>query len=107
LDQGNAGTFNVDDLAYQGSTYETATAYGVIQKWNANTGKLTLVGVQGQFKLNDDIKAVSSNANYNLASFEITPLKLSTITIEPDPINAQPDDDYGYSIDIKEWPDTE
>jgi len=107
LDQGNAGTFKIDDIAYQGDTYETAKAYGVIQKWNPDTGKLTMVGVQGQFTIDSDIKAVSSNANYNLASFEITPLKLATITVEPDPINAQPDDDYGYSIDIKEWPDTE
>ena len=97
----------MDDIAYQGDTYDTAKAYGVIQKWNANTGKLILAGVQGQFVVGSDIKAVSSNANYNLASFEISPLKLATITVEPDPITAEPDDDYGYSIDIKEWPDTE
>lgn len=107
VDQGNSGTFKIDDIAYQGDTYDTARAYGVVSKWNANTGKLTLAGVQGQFKVDTDIKAVSSNANYNLASFEITPLKLATITIEPDPLTAQPDDDYGYTTTITEWPDTE
>lgn len=106
LDQGNSGTYKIDDIAYQGETFDTAKAYGVVQKWNANTGKLVLVGVQGQFLVDQDIKAVSSNANYNLASFEVTPLKLATVTVEPDPTTAQPDDDYGYSIDIKEWPDT-
>lgn len=106
LDQGNSGTYNIDDIVYQGSTYDTAKAYGVVQRWNANTGKLLLAGVQGQFRVDEDIKAVSSNASYNLASFEVSPLKLATITIEPDPIDAEPDDDYGYSIDIDEWPDT-
>lgn len=107
LNQGNNGTFKIDDVVYQGNSYEEASAYGVVTKWNANTGKLALAGVQGQFKIDKDIKAVSSNASYNLASFEVSPLKLSTVTVDPDPIDAQPDDDYGYSIDIKEWPDTE
>jgi hypothetical protein len=107
VDQGNNGTFNVDDIVYQGSNYETAKAYGVVTRWNANTGKLALAGVQGQFVANNDIKAVSSNANYNLASFEVAPLKLAMITVEPDPITAEPDDDYGYTTTITEWPETE
>jgi hypothetical protein len=107
VDEGNNGTFKIDDIVYQGPSYETAKAYGVVSKWNANTGKLTLAGVQGQFVTNVDIKAVSSNANYNLASFEVTPLKLATITIEPDPIDAEPDDDYGYSVNITEWPEND
>ena len=106
LSQGNDGNFKVDDIAYQGDNYDTATAYGVVTAWNANTGKLTLAGVQGQFKIDSSIRAVSSNASYTLESFEVSPLKLATVTIEPDPITAQPDDDYGYSTDIKEWPDT-
>jgi hypothetical protein len=107
LSQGNGADFAVDDLAYQGSSYDTATAYGVVTKWSANTGRLVMAGVQGQFKVNNTIKSISSNASYTLESFEITPLKLATITIEPDPLDAQPDDDYGYSTQIIEWPDTE
>jgi hypothetical protein len=30
---------------------------------------------------------------------------LSKITIEPDPVTAQPEDDYGYNIQIEEWPE--
>jgi hypothetical protein len=107
VDQGNAGDYKVDDIAYQGSNYDTASAYGVVTAWNSTTGKLTLAGVQGQFKVDNTIKAVSSNAAYNLASFEVSPLKLATVTIEPDPINANPDDDYGYTTTITEWPDTQ
>ena len=106
LSQGNNGNFNIDDIVYQGDSYDFAKAYGVVTAWNANTGKLTLAGVQGQFIIDSKIKAVSSNASYNLESFEVSPLKLSTITIEPDPLDASPDSDYGYTTDIKEWPDT-
>lgn len=105
LSSGNNGTFQLDDIAYQGSSYESANAYGVVLSWTANTGKLALGAVQGQFKANNTIRALSSNARYQLQSFDISPLKLSKITIEPDPITAQPGDDYGYDIQIEEWPE--
>lgn len=102
---GNSGKYYVDDIAYQGDSYEAANAYGIILSWSANTGKLALGGVQGQFKVDNTIRALSSNAAYQLDSFDIAPLKLTKITIEPDPITAEPDDDYGYTTDIQEWPD--
>jgi hypothetical protein len=102
---GNNGKYYVDDIAYQGDSYEAANAYGIILSWSANTGKLALGGVQGQFKVDNTIRALSSNAAYQLDSFDIAPLKLAKITIEPDPINAEPGDDYGYTTEILEWPD--
>jgi len=102
---GNSGKYYVDDIAYQGDSYEAANAYGIILSWSANTGKLALGGVQGQFKVDNTIRALSSNAAYQLDSFDIAPLKLSKITIEPDPIDAEPGDDYGYTTEILEWPD--
>jgi hypothetical protein len=105
LVSGNSGTFQQEDIAYQGSSYESANAYGVILSWTANTGKLALGAVQGQFKIDNTIRALSSNARYQIDSFDISPLKLSKITIEPDPITAQPGDDYGYDVQIEEWPE--
>lgn len=104
MSSGNNGKYYVDDIAYQGDSYETANAYGIVLSWSANTGKLALGGVQGQFKVDNTIRALSSNASYQLDSFDIAPLKLSRITIEPDPIDAEPGDDYGFTTDIQEWP---
>lgn len=107
LDSGNSGNFYIDDIAYQGDSYESANAFGVVIGWSANTGKLSLGGVQGQFKVDNTIRALSSNARYQLESFDVSPLKLATITIEPDPLDAEPGDDYGFTTTIEEWPDTE
>ena len=104
LESGNDGKYYVDDIAYQGDNYESANAYGIVLSWSANTGKLALGGVQGQFKVDNTIRALSSNASYQLASFDVSPLKLSKITIQPDPLTAEPGDDYGYTTDIEEWP---
>jgi hypothetical protein len=107
VDEGNSGTFKIDDLVYQGENYQTATAYGYVTQWNANNAKLVIAGTQGQFSTNNTIKATSSNASYNIASFDATPLKLVNIHIEPKPNTAEPGDDFGYDSTITEWPDTE
>lgn len=102
-----AGDFKVDDVIYQGSQYQTATAYGIVLEWNKTNSRLVIGGAQGQFTTNNTIRATSTNATYNITSFDATPIKLSNIHIEPKPNTAEPGDDYGYDITITEWPDTE
>lgn len=104
--QGNNGTFQIDDVVYQGNNYQTATAYAKVIAWSRSTGKLTIGGTQGQFYANSTIKAVSTNASYNISSFDASALKLTNIHIEPKPNTAQPGDDYGYTTTITEWPNT-
>ena len=91
----------------QGRNYDTATAYGKVTAWDAGSRKLMIGGAHGDWKLNDTIKAVSTNASYTLVSFDASPLKLAKITIEPNPINAQPGDDFGYTEKIEEFPNIE
>lgn len=104
---GNNGTYQVDDMVYQGDSYQTATAYGSVLNWNPNNGKIVIGGAQGTFQLNVAIKALSTNASYTASTFETAPLKLANITIEPNPIDALPNSDYGYTTTITEWPQTE
>jgi hypothetical protein len=101
------GVFKVDDLVYQGNTYSTATSYGTVVKYNSNTNQMVIGAVQGTFKVNNTIRAVSTNGVCTLDSFYVTPMKFAEILITPDPSNAEPTDDYGYNINITEWPDTE
>jgi hypothetical protein len=101
------GIFKSEDLVYQGDSYKTATAYGVVVNYNPNTYKLTLGATQGQFTVNSAIHAVSTNGAATISSFEVNPMKLAEIKITPDPVTAEPDDDYGYTVDVTEWPETE
>lgn len=102
-----SGTFKIDDVVYQGDNYLTATAFGRVNEWNATNGRLVIGATQGRFDTNNTIRAVSSNASYNIASFDATPIKLASIEIVPDPLDAEPGDDFGYTTTITEWPDTE
>ena len=80
---------------------------GIVVSYGENTGRLTLGAVQGQFKVNNSIHAVSTNATATIDSFQADPMLLSSIRIQPNPIDAQPEDDYGYNTDIIEWPMTD
>lgn len=100
---GNSGTFKLDDVVYQGTTYDTATAYGRVVNWNPYNGRIVIGGAQGQFKVNSVIKAISTNASYNVISFVAEPLLLANITIVPNPETAEPGDDYGYTTTITEY----
>lgn len=101
------GVFKVDDMVYQGNTYQTATAYGSVVKYNSNTNQMIIGATQGTFRVNTEIRALSTNGVCTLDSFYITPMKFAEILITPDPANAEPTDDYGYNITVTEWPDTE
>jgi hypothetical protein len=101
------GNFKLDDVVYQGSNYNTANAYGYVLEWDRNNLKLVLGGAQGQFSIQNTIRGVSTNAVSTISSFEVNPLKLVEIKIEPDPIDAEPTDDFGYATTITEWPETE
>jgi hypothetical protein len=82
LNTGNNGSFKIGDIVYQGLTYQTATA----------------------FKLTNTIRGLSTNASYTLESFDVSPLKLVKITVEPDPIDAEPEEDFGFTTSIQEFP---
>lgn len=100
------GIFKADDLVFQGDNYKSANAYGIVVNYNAELGKLVLGAVQGQFKVNSTIHAVSTNATSVITSFEASPMLLAGIKIRPNPLDAEPQDDYGYFTEIIEYPET-
>lgn len=106
------GKFKNDDIAFQGKSLNTATAKGIIVKYNqqynqnvANT--LVLVGVEGKFRQNVQIHCVSTNGTCNVSSFKFQKEELAKIRIRPNPLDAEPGDDYGYNVQIVEgtWND--
>ena len=98
--------FKIDDITYQGNNYTTATAYGTVLEFSANNGTMTVGGAQGTFVTNGELRAVDSGGVYKLDSFDTDPITYATITIEPDPIGASANDDFGYTTTITEWPET-
>jgi hypothetical protein len=95
-------SFKINDFVYQGNSYRDASAYAIVVKHDKVSNVLHIGGIQGRFQTNSTIHAVSTNAYANVTSFDGSPTKLVSINIKPDPITAEPSDDYGYTIVITE-----
>lgn len=103
LNISGVGKIRIDDVVYQGNSISEAKCAGTILYVNASNTQMTIAGVQGQFATNTPLHFASTNAAYNLVSFDAKPHQLVSIKIEPDPINSEPEDDYGYTTTITEY----
>lgn len=74
---------------------------------NNNTGILIVEELNDLLQEGDIIIGDYSNARYEVDSVDISPIKTVQIITTPDPIDAKPDDDYGFNDEIIEFPLTQ
>ena len=98
-----AGTFKPEDVVFQGNSLNWANAQGIVMHYNPDNNVLTLGATQGTFMVNNTIRAASTNGVAQIYNLITETAKTVEIKIEPDPITAQPGDDYGYTTTITEW----
>ena len=98
-----AGTFKPEDVVFQGNSLNWANAQGIVMHYNPDNNLLTLGATQGTFMVNNTIRAASTNGVAQIYNLITETTKTVEIKIEPDPITAQPGDDYGYTTTITEW----
>lgn len=108
LTEGNNGDYKIEDVVYQGSSLEYATAAGIVIEWHrtANNSRLRIGGVQGLFTVNNTIHSASTNASYKLETIDMTPLKIVSQKFEIDPFSANIGDPFGIIETTLEFPDT-
>lgn len=73
---------------------------------NNSLGILVLDNLDELLVTGDVIKGDYSHAIYTVDGVDLSPIKAVEIITRPEPLNAEPDDDYGYQDIISEWPDT-
>jgi len=73
---------------------------------NNSTGVLIVEELTELLEENDIIRGDYSNALFSVDSVDLSPVKAFAVVTEPKPINAQPDDEYGFTETITEWPKT-
>lgn len=100
-DVGNT-SFRYGDLVYQGPNAADATAVGQVTDWNSTTNRLTIKVLGGAYRANARIWAADSNGSANVTSFFVTPVNTVRIVVTPNPIDALPNSDYGYTTTITE-----
>ena len=54
--------------------------------------------------LGDKLVGDKSNATYTITSIDTNPLKSVLVVTSPNPITAQPDDEFGFSETVTNFP---
>ena len=99
------GTYQVDEIVYQGYSVNTASATGKVVVWNNNN--LQLTNINGNFVSNLPIIGLASSANYTFNNYSIVPQELARIDVVPNPADANATSLWTANTTIHEWPFTE
>lgn len=78
----------------------------VIYFSNTNTGTLIVGSLNRLLEVGDKVTGDYSNATYTISTVDVSPVKAFTIITTPDPTNAEPDDEFGFSETYINWPNT-
>jgi len=105
MSTGGLGIYTVEESVYQGYSYDTATATGKVVSWYADTRKLELKDTTGHFVTGTPLKGISSNSTWTPSSFEISPVKLVSIQVQPNPFDVILPNNYTYSVKTTEFPE--
>jgi hypothetical protein len=73
---------------------------------NTITGTLIVGELNTLLQANDVVVGDYSGAEYTVTSVDISPLKAISIVTRAVPANTAPDDNFGFSDTITEWPNT-
>lgn len=90
-------TIRVDDRNVTGSLYYFS---------NNNLGILIAEDLNKLLAIGDIITGDATNSKYTVTSLDVSPVKSVAIVTTPDPSNSLPDDEYGFSENITEYPNT-
>ena len=71
----------------------------------ANT-QLVATDLNKLLEAGDIVTGDSSNATVTITSVESEPLKAAALVLTPNPSIAEPDDEFGFSESVTEYPDT-
>ena len=73
---------------------------------NANNGILIVQSLNDYLQVGDIVRGDFTGATFTIKTADKTPLLLTKITTRPNPANAQPDDEFGFSETITDGPST-
>ena len=99
-----SGTFKLGELVYQGATYDESQVRAEVYDYDSINNILTLKNLTDQFGINVKIVGAETGATAIPNLMYNTPQQLVNIEVVPDPINAEIDDDYGFTTTIEEFP---
>jgi len=97
------GEYQAGEPVYQGFSYSTASATGIVVHWNPDINVLRLKNINGDFVSTLPIYGLNNKNGYKFTSYNMIPHKYVQIDIIPDPANATANSNYVANTTINEF----
>ena len=104
MKSGGAGIYKTGEKIYQGYSYDTATASGTVENWNATSNTLTFNDTHGHFVSDKNIIGYDSNATWTANTLSISNYPMAEVQVKPNPLNVVMPNNYTYTVTITEAP---
>jgi hypothetical protein len=102
---GGTGDYKVGELVFTDRTIEDANVTAFVKSWDPVANNLVIEDVNGVLTLNTSITGAVTNTSYTISSFDAYENKVITLIVEPNPLTANANDDFGFTETIYEYPD--
>ena len=98
------GNYKIGELVYEGRTLEGANATGFVRSWNNTSNTIVVEDISGLLETSRKLYGAVSGTTYIMSSFDSVPYQLTNLTVQPDPLTANANDDFGFSETIEYAP---
>lgn len=71
---------------------------------NSNAGILIVDSLSNLLEVGDKVTGDYSNSTFTIKTTDVVSIKAAAIVVVPKPLAADPDDEYGFTETINEWP---
>ena len=98
------GTYKEGELIYSGRTLEAANVTAFVESWDPVANSLYIYDIDGVIAANTKLIGAVSNAAWTISSFDASELQVVELTVQPNPLSANANNDFGFTVTIEEFP---
>lgn len=98
------GLYKTGELVYQGNKLEEATVRGYVLSAYPTANVIVVSDIKGQFRDNSKVYGAVSGAAWVLSSHEQYDNQVMRLSVYPNPLSANANDDFGFTEVLQEYP---
>lgn len=99
-----SGEYKIGELVYEGRTIYAANASGFVKAWDNVANQVIVTDITGSLLANTTLKGAVTNTAYIINTLDLNDNQLVYLSVTPDPLNANANDDFGFTESYQEYP---
>ncbi len=100
-----SGEYKIGELVFEGDKLEEANAVAFVRSWDSTANNLIIYDTEGLLTAGRKLKGAVSGASYVISTFDVFENQAVMLTVEPNPLSANANDDFGFTTTIEDYPD--